>query len=415
MEETIKKQLDGKTRLIITHALHFLKYADKIFYVENGRITFRGTYENIKKEDFFQQYLEEKEQQKKEEEEKKKETEPVSKKTKKDTKKPVNELRKIETKVKENPLLRKFASESKASGSLGFGVLHTFIKNTGGYPAFIAYVLIAAAGAFGKVYGVKYIFNWAAEFESVEDEKWKRMGIFSGILYGYCVLAIIRTAMYMKLGVRLSRKMHANMIFRVLHAPVEEFIEIVSKGRIINRFTKDVNIVDRQLMKIAIMAIFKLSELLVTFYFMSRTLSLIIFADLAVFFFVSLRIQGHAMKTKREVVRLEAMSKSPIVTWATSTIKGLAQIRTSGKQEFFVNRMRNFIENNLKNSVLIYGLDCWFQLRIVMFNIFFVQLPAYAYIVYASHSSVLTDKDTENIALFLILATALTDDIIVVL
>jgi ABC-type transport system involved in cytochrome bd biosynthesis fused ATPase/permease subunit len=99
MEELIQKHLKGKTRLIITHALHFLKYADKIFYVENGRITFRGTYENIKKEDFFKQYMEEKEAQKKEEEEKKKATEPVGKKVKKD-KKPVNEVRKIETKAR---------------------------------------------------------------------------------------------------------------------------------------------------------------------------------------------------------------------------------------------------------------------------------------------------------------------------
>jgi ABC-type multidrug transport system fused ATPase/permease subunit len=306
-------------------------------------------------------------------------------------------------------------NETKASGSIGFGVLHTFIKNTGGYLAFLIYVTLAAVGAYYKIFAVRYIFLWAAQFEEHKHEKWTKMGIFSAILYGYCTLAIIRTAMYMKLGVRLSRKMHSNMIFRVLHAPVEEFIEVVSKGRIINRFTKDINVVDRQLMKIAIMAIFKFSELMVAFYFMSRTLSLVIFADLAIFFLVSLRIQSNAMKTKREVVRLEAISKSPIVTWATSSIKGLAQIRTSLKQNYFVTTMKNFIENNLKNSVLIYGLDCWFQLRIALFNIFFVQLPAYAFIVYSSHEKELTHDDISNIALFLILATALTDDVIVVL
>ena len=73
MKETIKKQLEGKTRLIITHALHFLKYADKIFYVEDGRITFKGNYNMIKKEEFFKQYVDEKEAKKKEEEEKEKE------------------------------------------------------------------------------------------------------------------------------------------------------------------------------------------------------------------------------------------------------------------------------------------------------------------------------------------------------
>lgn len=384
MEETIKKHLSGKTRFIITHALHFLKYADKIFYVENGRITFKGSYNMIKKEEFFQKYMQEKEAQKKEEEEKKKETEPVGKK-KEEKKKPVNELKKIESKVQENALLRKFTNESKASGSLSISVLHTFIMNTGGYPAFIVYVLLAVVGAFGKIFGVFYILQWASDFKAQESHKWRNMGIFAGILYGYCTLAIIRTTLYMKLGVKLSRKMHANMIFRVLHAPVEEFIEVVSKGRIINRFTKDVNMVDRQLMKIAIMAIFKLSELLVTFFFMTFSLNIFIFLDLFIFFLISLKIQSKAMKTKREIVRLEAISKSPIVSWTTSTIKGLAQIRSSVKENFFVVKMKNFIENNLKNSVLTYGLDCWFQLRISLFNVLFVQMPAYGLIVYQQH------------------------------
>lgn len=97
MQETIKKQLSGKTRLIITHALHFLKYADKIYYLENGRITFKGTYEMLKKEDFFQNYISQKEEQQAKEEEKKKESKPVTVKV--EVPKPVDEVRKLETKV----------------------------------------------------------------------------------------------------------------------------------------------------------------------------------------------------------------------------------------------------------------------------------------------------------------------------
>jgi ABC-type methionine transport system ATPase subunit len=149
MQETIKKQLAGKTRLIITHAMHFLKYADKVYYVDKGRIIFKGTYEMIKKEDFFQHYLTEKEAKEAKEQEKKKETQPVSVKV--EAPKPVDEIRKIETKVQENPLLRMFASEDKDAGGLGFGVIHTFIVNTGGYFCFLIYVILSAAGAYYKI------------------------------------------------------------------------------------------------------------------------------------------------------------------------------------------------------------------------------------------------------------------------
>ena len=227
--------MEGKTRIIVTHALHFLKYADKIFYVENGRIKFKGNYNMIKKEQFFEQYMEQLENEKEKQDEKQKAAEPVKKAIVVEDKQPVNELRKPEpVKVQENALLRMFAVETKESGSLGLRIVHIFIKNTGGYLCFFLYVFLAVLGAFGKIYGVYYIFSWASEFDEFEDEKWKRMGIFSCILYGYCLLAIIRCQLYMKLGVGLSRRMHANMIFRVLHAPVEEFIEVVSLLRSVN-------------------------------------------------------------------------------------------------------------------------------------------------------------------------------------
>lgn len=288
MQETIKKQLAGKTRLIITHAMHFLKYADKVYYVDKGRIIFKGTYEMIKKEDFFQHYLTEKEAKEAKEQEKKKETQPVSVKI--EAPKPVDEIRKIETKVQENPLLRMFASEDKDAGGLGFGVIHTFIVNTGGYFCFLIYVILSAAGAYYKIIGVRYIFDWASNYEREEYQKWTKMGIFTAILFGYCSLAGIRTSMYMKLGVRLSRRIHSSMIFRVLHAPVEEFIEVVSGGRILNRFTKDVNVVDRQLMKAAIMGIFRILEIMVTFFFMSITTSPVIIGILLFYFILSLKI-----------------------------------------------------------------------------------------------------------------------------
>ncbi len=46
--ETIRKYLAGKTRVLVTHALHTLKYLDEIFIVKDGEITARGTYEEIK-------------------------------------------------------------------------------------------------------------------------------------------------------------------------------------------------------------------------------------------------------------------------------------------------------------------------------------------------------------------------------
>jgi hypothetical protein len=112
------------------------------------------------------------------------------------------------------------------------------------------------------------------------------------------------------------------------------------------------------------------------------TTPLIVFI-LVMYFLLSLNIQSLAMKTKREVLRLEAISKSPIVSWATATIKGLSLIRTSRKETWFISKMQKLIEDNLKNSVLIYGLDAWYQLRVSLLNVILVQIPCYAIIIVA--------------------------------
>lgn len=56
MERTLKDLLKDKTRIVITHALHFLKHADNIILMEHGEVAFHGSFENLKKSGFLQKY-----------------------------------------------------------------------------------------------------------------------------------------------------------------------------------------------------------------------------------------------------------------------------------------------------------------------------------------------------------------------
>lgn len=68
-------ELKGKTRILVTHALHFLNEVDYVICMHNGRIAERGTYEELKAADGpFARLIHEfanddKEDEKKEEEE----------------------------------------------------------------------------------------------------------------------------------------------------------------------------------------------------------------------------------------------------------------------------------------------------------------------------------------------------------
>lgn len=45
MTETLLGYCKSKTRVLVTHALYYLKYVDKVLLLEDGRIVEQGSYE----------------------------------------------------------------------------------------------------------------------------------------------------------------------------------------------------------------------------------------------------------------------------------------------------------------------------------------------------------------------------------
>ena len=79
------------------------------------------------------------------------------------------------------------------------------------------------------------------------------------------------------------------------------------------------------------------------------------------------------------------------------------------KLEKYVNtEMRFLINENLKNSVLVFALNAWFQLRVAFMNIGIIQLPAFVFLAF----SVLEGVDTTYVAMMLIYATMISNDAI---
>ena len=247
MEKSISRDLKDKTRILITHAVHFLKYADQIILMDKGEIKFAGEYNELKNHEVFKQIMEKKAAKKKEDDEKDEEEEQQAEK-KDEIPDISNEVRVLDPgTVKENPLLRLFAKEDRSKGSLKLSVIDGYIRQMGGYPMMLFIAFISWVGTIGQISGIRYAINWSAHFDP--ETKWTHFGIYVTILYSYCFISIFRVVTLLTLGYYMSRRMHATMMYRILHAPVEEFLEIVPLGRILNRFTKDMDIIDKVLHK----------------------------------------------------------------------------------------------------------------------------------------------------------------------
>ena len=78
MEETVHGYLKGKTTVIATHAIPFMKYFDEIWIMDEGKLIHKGNYEEIQQNEEFKAIKEsmincDEKNKKEEEEEKKKE------------------------------------------------------------------------------------------------------------------------------------------------------------------------------------------------------------------------------------------------------------------------------------------------------------------------------------------------------
>lgn len=52
----VEGELKGKTFLFSTNNQSYLKYADKILYLDEGNLLFKGTFEEFKKSDVWAKY-----------------------------------------------------------------------------------------------------------------------------------------------------------------------------------------------------------------------------------------------------------------------------------------------------------------------------------------------------------------------
>lgn len=57
-EETIMKQLKGKTVILVTHGLQYLRHADYIYVMDEGNVKQEGSFEDIKDTELYHKFQE---------------------------------------------------------------------------------------------------------------------------------------------------------------------------------------------------------------------------------------------------------------------------------------------------------------------------------------------------------------------
>jgi ABC-type multidrug transport system fused ATPase/permease subunit len=159
-----------------------------------------------------------------------------------------------------------------------------------------------------------------------------------------------------------SQRIH-NKAFAVVLGGVLPFFDRTATGRILNRFSKDCDVLDDSLPDIFFQCLQYLSVILSIWILIAIQFPYFLVALVPVIiFFITLSVYYN--RTAREVKRLYLISSSPVNSLLNSSLAGLNTIRAYNSENFFLSRMLKLVDRNLSVFFLFLSIQRWFAFRL---------------------------------------------------
>ncbi|XP_035171284.1 multidrug resistance-associated protein 1-like isoform X3 [Oxyura jamaicensis] len=343
--------LKNKTRVLVTHNLTLLPHADLIIVMEEGKISEMGTYQElISKKANFVELIQVFGAENRSEETTTKEVISSKEECQLERSLKQRELRKLKHSSFDQWKILTNNKEKVATGGMKLSVVLKYLQafNWRWMWLTIAAYLGQNALAIGQNL---WLSTWTAETAKASDfTEWKqsqnyKLGIYGllGFLQGLlvCCGAYVLT----RGSLCASRELHHQLLDSVLHLPLQHF-ETNPVGQIINRFTKDLFIVDirfhyylRTWLNCTLDVIGTI--LVITF---ASPLFIVAVIPLGYLYFT---IQRYYIASSRQIRRLAGASHSPVISHFSETVLGRSTIRAFGHQERFIRKNYDVVYENL--------------------------------------------------------------------
>jgi len=361
-QNCIKGILKNKTRLLVTHQLQYVSYCDLVVVLKGGVIAEMGSYEELMAANNEFASLINTHVKKSSEEEQMKEKESEEKEGTKSTK---------EKKSGNETKGKLISAEDREVGQVTWGVWKAYMASIGGICATILILSTYTQEAAARVGSDFWLSFWSA---NPGGSLGFFLGIYSGLSAFIGLIVFLRAVIINLVGLRSSRTLHEQMMEKVMRAPMSYF-DTTPIGRILNRFTKDMNTIDESLTRslgmLLSMAFSALSVLvtigIITPFFLTSLLPL---------GFLYRYIQKYYLSSSRELKRLDSISKSPIYAQFSETLSGLNTIRPYQRELDFIDRNNEKLDLNQRSSYALLVSNRWVGIRVEFIGTVVVTLAA---------------------------------------
>ncbi|XP_066143697.1 probable multidrug resistance-associated protein lethal(2)03659 isoform X2 [Euwallacea fornicatus] len=358
--ECIQQYLRGKCVVLVTHQPQYLRNAEKIYLLDNGSVNFSGSFGEI--HDSGHEYA--------------KLLVELNNKSEGDSYEEleaVEEVRKEEKTTlsdKDNYIKGPKANkEGKAVGNIAKSVYGIYFQNGGHWCIFVSvFLLFCATQGIGSLFD--YFTSWwvnantirqSNETESIKitivQKFWLEYMtdnlsavIYTVLIVSLTVLALSRALTFYRFAMKASTTLHNSMFNQIVYAPMR-FFNTNPSGRVLNRFSSDMNQVDEALPSTMLDSIQNGLAVLATTVVVATVNPWMLVPTLIILFiFYLMRIIY--ISTSRDVKRVESITRSPVFSHLTASLQGLTTIRAFGAQDVLRQEFEKLQNRNSSPAIV---------------------------------------------------------------
>uniref|UniRef100_A0A8C2LWX6 ABC-type glutathione-S-conjugate transporter n=1 Tax=Cricetulus griseus TaxID=10029 RepID=A0A8C2LWX6_CRIGR len=420
--------LNGKTRILVTHSIHFLPQVDEIIVLGNGTVLEKGSYQNLlSKKGVFAKNLktfvkhsgpegeatvnDDSEEDDddcgliptveeipedaasltmKRENSLRRTLSRSSRSSGRHVKslkdslrvKNANALKEKEELVKGQKLIKK---EFVETGKVKFSIYLKYLQSVGWWS--IAFVIFSyGLNSVAFIGSNLWLSAWTSDSQNFNSTNYPtsqrdmRIGVFGALGLAQGVFVFIASIWSVYACNYSSKTLHKQLLTNILRAPMS-FFDTTPTGRIVNRFSGDISTVDDilpQTLRSWLMCFFGIISTLVMIC-MATPIFAVIIIPLAIIY---VSVQVFYVATSRQLRRLDSVTRSPIYSHFSETVSGLPVIRAFEHQQRFLSRSEGLIDTNQKCVFSWITSNRWLAIRLELVGNLIVFCSALLLVIY---------------------------------
>lgn len=362
--------LKEKTRILATHQLSFLSYADKVIFLNGDGTIDYGTVDELKTRNTgFNNLMAHKDRDDKDENSVSGAENRENLGTNEDTNVQNLEAKEI---FQEDDYLKSdgklIEEEISKENSIGWKVYLTLAKLGSGRINTFLFMLITLLATmlatFFYIFTSTWLSFWTSyRFESLSDGDY--IGVYVALAGASIIFVLLQFSLYVQLIVQSSKKLSMKAIGSILHAPMW-FMDTTPSGRILNRFTKDTDAIDNSLVENARITAFMLTTLIAIFMLSVAYLPWLAIAFPILSLIVSY-ISGYFQASSRELKRMESVQRSLVLNNFSECLSGLDVIKSYKSVDRFLGHNEKYLNKTNEAAFMVSAVQRWggFNLNLV--------------------------------------------------